>query len=256
MSTTCTNCGKPSGGKFCRHCGASLAGTAPACARCGQALAPNARFCAGCGAVAGASPESLSGNAKLGWFAAGGVTVALIGGAMLALAKPVAAPAVASSTAAGFAAGDEATATDIANMTPRERFDRLFNRIMRSAETGDAATVSTFSPMAMQAYQMLDTVDADARYHASLILLHTEDVAGARALADTILRSQPGHLFGYVIKGTIARFQQDQKALDQAYADFLKHYDAETKAKRPEYADHPRALEDFLAAARAARGPS
>lgn len=256
MSTTCTNCGKPSGGKFCRHCGASLAGTAPACARCGQALVPNARFCAGCGAVAGATPETLNSNAKLGWFAAGGVTVALIGGAMLALARPAAAPAVTASGAAGFTAGDEATATDIANMTPRERFDRLFNRIMRSAETGDAATVSTFSPMAMQAYQMLDTVDADARYHASLILLHTEDVAGARALADTILRTQPGHLFGYVIKGTIARFQQDQKALDQAYADFLKHYDAETKAQRPEYADHPRALEDFLAAARTARGPS
>jgi hypothetical protein len=254
VSTTCTNCGKPSGGKFCRHCGASLAGAAPSCIKCGQALAGNARFCAGCGTPAGAGPEALNSNAKLAWFAAGGVTVALIGGAMLALARPAQPAAVSASNAAGVAAGDEATTTDISTMSPRERFDRLFNRIMRSAETGDAATVSTFSPMAMQAYQMLDTVDADARYHASLILLHTEDVAGARALADTILTQTPGHLFGYVIKGTIARFQQDQNALDQSYADFLKHYDTETKANRPEYADHPRALEDFLAAARAARG--
>ncbi len=254
MSTTCTSCGKPSGGKFCRHCGSPLAGAAPSCVKCGQELPGNARFCAGCGTQAGAAPASLNGNAKLGWFAAGGVTVALIGGAMLALARPAPPTAVTASGAAGLAAGDGATTTDISNMSPRERFDRLFNRIMRSAETGDAATVSTFSPMAMQAYQMLDTVDADARYHASLILLHTEDVAGARALADTILKQTPGHLFGYVIKGTIARFQQDQKALDQAYADFLKHYDTETKANRSEYAEHPRALEDFLTAARAARG--
>jgi hypothetical protein len=143
-------------------------------------------------------------------------------------------------------------------MTPRERFDRLFNRIMRAAEQGDGATVERFAPMALSAYGMLDAadVDADARYHAALIRLHTGDVDGAAALADTILKKHPGHLFGIIIRGTIARFKKDQKALDQSYTDFLAHYDAETKAKRPEYAEHPRALDEFLKAARAARGQS
>jgi hypothetical protein len=142
---------------------------------------------------------------------------------------------------------------DLSTMTPRERFDRLFNRIMRSAESGDENSVGTFAPMALQAYGMLDTIDADARYHAALIMLHTGDVDGARALADTISKLQPGHLFGTVIRGTIARFQQDQKALDAAYGEFLKNYDRETAAARQEYGEHPRALKDFLDAARAAK---
>jgi hypothetical protein len=139
-------------------------------------------------------------------------------------------------------------------LTPRERFDRLFNRVMRAAESGDQATVTSFAPMAMSAYHMLDTVDVDARYHAALIELHTGEVEGARALADSILRAQPGHLFGYVVRATIARFQKDDRALQQTYADFLAHYAAEKARGRPEYGEHPRALEELLKAAQAASG--
>jgi hypothetical protein len=164
---------------------------------------------------------------------------------------------VASASGAEAALGGstgEATPPDISNMSPRERFDRLFNRIMRAAESGDANTVSTFAPMAIQAYGMLDTADPDARYHLALIQLHTGDVEGARAQGDSILKAQPGHLFGYIVKGTIARFQKDTKSLPGIYADFLKHYDAEQAAQRPEYAEHPRAVEDFLKAAQASGG--
>ena len=42
-------------------------------------------------------------------------------------------------------------------MTPRERFDRLFNRIMQAAERGDSAQVERFTPMALGAYHQLDT---------------------------------------------------------------------------------------------------
>jgi hypothetical protein len=124
---------------------------------------------------------------------------------------------------------------------------------MRAAESGDEGTVSAFSPMAIQAYGMLDTVDADARYHLALIYLHAGDVEAARAQGDSILLTQPGHLFGYVVKGTIARFQQDQASLPKIYSDFLAHYAAEQAAKRPEYAEHPRALEDFLKSAKGER---
>jgi hypothetical protein len=191
------------------------------------------------------------------WFLGGGAVVLLVGGLVLGLGRRTGAgPEAAAATAAPFAAGAGADgpAPDISNMSPRERFDRLYNRIMRAAESGDEATVTNFSPMALQAYQMLDEVDADARYHAALIRLHTNDVEGARALADTILKKQPGHLFGYIVIGTIARFQKDDKALARAYADFLAHYDAEKQAGRPEYEEHARAVEDFLQAARDSRG--
>jgi hypothetical protein len=134
-------------------------------------------------------------------------------------------------------------------MSPRERFDRLYNRIMRAAESGDEATVTRFTPMALMAYAQLPDVDADARYHAALLKVHTGDVDGARALADTILSQNPGHLFGYLIRGTTARWQKDDGALASAYTAFLSHYDAEMKAGRDEYSEHSRALEDFRQAA-------
>lgn len=171
-------------------------------------------------------------------------------------AARAAAPAAAEAPFAAGGGGADGAAPDISNMTPRERFDRLFNRIMRAAEQGDETTVTTFAPMAISAYGMLDSADADARYHAALIYLHTGNVDGARALADTILQRQPAHLFGYVIRGTIARFNKDDALLRKSYRDFLSHYDAETNAKRAEYSEHPRALEEFLKAARAAGGKS
>ncbi len=220
-----------------------------------------ARFCANCGSSAAKRSETIGGNERLLWFLAGGGVVAVVGGLALYATRgqPVAPGAVPAAAEAPFAAGGDGaggTPPDISNMSPRERFDRLFNRIMRAAEQGDETTVTTFAPMAISAYGMLDSVDADARYHAALIYLHTGNVDGAKALADTILKKQPSHLFGYVIRGTIARFNKDDALLKKSYTDFLSHYDAETKANRPEYAEHPRALEEFLKAARDAGGKS
>ncbi len=149
-------------------------------------------------------------------------------------------------------AGDGAP-PDISNMSPRERFDRLYNRVMRAAQSGDEATVSRFTPMALMAYAQLDSLDPDARFHAALLEAHTGDVAGAAAQADTILAQHPGHLFGYVVRGSVARWRKDEKALTRAYAGFLEHYDAELKADRPEYADHKTSIDEFHQAAETAR---
>jgi hypothetical protein len=143
---------------------------------------------------------------------------------------------------------------DISAMSPRERFNRLYNRIMQAAQSGDQATVTRFTPMALGAYAQLDTIDADARYHTALLKVHTGDVEASRVLADSILAQSPGHLFGYIIQGTVARFRKDQKALGRAYGGFLKHYDAEMKAGRPEYQDHRTSLDDFRKAALDAGG--
>jgi len=167
-----------------------------------------------------------------------------------------AAEAAASAPFAGGAAAGGGPPPDISNMSPRERFDRLYNRIMTAAENGDEGTVTNFSPMALQAYTMLDTVDADARYHAALIKLHTGDIDGATALGDTILANSPGHLFGYIVLGTVARFRKDDAGLKKAYSGFLSHYDAEMKAGRTEYTDHARSITDFKKAAEAERSPA
>ena len=98
-----------------------------------------------------------------------------------ARAAPVAVGPVAPSGAAPPVA-----APDISQMSPRERFDRLYNRIMTAQEQGDQATVETFTPMALMAYAQLPEVDADAQYHLALLRLHAGDVAGAQA-ADAAL---------------------------------------------------------------------
>jgi hypothetical protein len=148
--------------------------------------------------------------------------------------------------AGGLAAGDPAgRAPDISRMSPRERFDRLFNRVMQAAEQGDTAQVDRFTPMALGAYAQLDSINADARYHAAVLRLQVGDNAGALALADTILARSPGHLFGYIVRGTAARFQGDSAAARRAARDFLTHYDAEQRANRIEYREHEPAIEDF-----------
>ncbi len=144
---------------------------------------------------------------------------------------------------AGGAPGGRAP--DISAMSRRERFDRLFNRVMAAAERGDSVTVVTFMPMALGAYGQLDTVDVDARYHAALLLLHADSVPAALALADTIEAAEPGHLFGYLVRGAAADRAQSDTMRRQAYRDFLAHYDAEQRAGRLEYREHQAAIDDF-----------
>jgi hypothetical protein len=158
--------------------------------------------------------------------------------------QPVA-PDMANTGAAGGDRPEAGPAPDISALSPQERFDRLFNRIMQAAERGDSVEVERFTPMALGAYQQLDSRDADARYHAAVLHLQVGDFAPALALADSILAESPGHLFGYLIRGTVARLQNDPVALARADRDFLAHYPAETAAKRVEYLEHQPVLDEF-----------
>ena len=248
-SHKCPACGAEASGRFCSSCGAALApGT---CASCGGLLAAQARFCPTCGAAAGAAGR---GRPRAAWAAAGAAVVALA----LVLGLVVRGESRgATAVTAAPAASDAGTPPDISQMTPRERFDRLYERSMRASESGDTATVARFAPMALLAYQQLDTIDADARYHAALLRLHTGDIPGAEALGDSILALNPGHLFGYIVKATVGRWRHDEPAEKAAYADFLSHYDAELRAARPEYTAHKTIMDDMrqraLAAAPAGR---
>jgi hypothetical protein len=201
--------------------------------------------------LGGAAPAAS--RDRLPWLIAGASAIALLGVLIAFLAKkeqaaPAPQPAQATSPRPGGAEGMP-SAADLAAMTPKERFDRLYNRVMRAAESGDQATVEQFSPMARMAYAQLDSVDADARYHMAMLYLHTGGVPEAKAVVDTLLQKSPGHLFGYMLQGSIARFSKDDKAVQSARKAFLEHYDAEIKKALPEYNEHQRAVDDFKAAA-------
>jgi hypothetical protein len=170
-------------------------------------------------------------------------TLALLGLLIAFLARSDRAQPLA--MAAAEAPGGGGTPPDISAMSPRERFDRLYNRVMQASESGDEATVSQFLPMATMAFQQLDSVDADARYHLAMMQMHTGQAAAAASQADSIVLEHPGHLFGYMIRGTVARWQKDDAARSRAEHDFIAQYDTEIASKRPEYTEHGRALEQF-----------
>ncbi len=228
------------------------------CAVCRAPLPPDARFCGHCGGAIGAGRgrgRPLEDRAP--WLLAAIAIAAALAGILVWLARNPAVPAQALAAEApaaeapadpgapGAGLGMPGSPPDLSQMSPRERFDRLFDRIMRAATQGDAGTVTGFTPMALSAYAQLDTIDADARYDAALLRIHIGDVAGSEALADTILANAPDHLFGYMIHGSVAHWRKDAKSERAMYQAFLRHYPDEMKASRPEYQRHQTAVDDF-----------
>ncbi|HTE65956.1 MAG TPA: hypothetical protein VK736_06830 [Candidatus Binatia bacterium] len=134
--------------------------------------------------------------------------------------------------------GPAAVAPDISQMSPEERANRLFNRIMILDEAGKTDSVKFFLPMALGAYSQLPALDVDARYHIGLIQLAGGEPAGAVAQADTILRTVPNHLFAFVLRAHAYRDLGNRQAQRRAYADFLRNEAAELARNRPEYAEH------------------
>jgi hypothetical protein len=207
------------------------------CSKCGAPV--SGRFCPSCGA--GQDSARASGP----WILVGGI-IALIAafGLGVLVGKGSGAPAL--DAAAGQSAPSGGmVAPDISNLSPRERFDRLYDRVMRASSEGDAATLQRFAPMAVQAYGMLDSVDIDAQYDVAVIKLHIGDIDGARLLADSMVRSQPTHLFGSMIRFTIGRFGGDSATARTAAAAFLRNYPAEMRRDRPEYGKHQSAIDTF-----------
>jgi hypothetical protein len=180
----------------------------------------------------------------------------MLGGlALLVVAAAVALPRLRSAPAAAtpasaVAVDGSAAIPDISQMTPAERFDRLYRRVMQAARTGDTMS-ARLAPMALGAYEMLDrdSLDADTRYHAALIKLHLGDADGAAALGDSILARDSTHLLGLVARGMAFRWARDTAQLKPVYAAFRRHVTAEMARARPEYAEHSMILGEFRQAA-------
>jgi hypothetical protein len=164
--------------------------------------------------------------------------------------------AASSSIAGAGGGGGRAATTDISQMTPRERADRLFNRVMTGSESGNRKEVSFFGPMALQAYAMLGNLDPDARYHVGLIDAAIDNPAAASAQADSLEKESPRHLFVPLLRWEAANRRKDTAAMQRAYRQFLDRYDQEMATDKAEYRDHRGRLEAFRDEARGVLGPS
>jgi hypothetical protein len=254
MTTTCPSCGADATGKFCANCGAPLQGAV--CASCRAPLTPGAKFCHRCGASAGAVPaerQSGVGNA-LPWSVAAIALLALVAlaaGQRFARAREtpngeaVAMPA---------GAGTPARAPDISSLSPAERAERLYDRIMGAAERGRADSVRFFMPMAIQAYEALGDLTIDQRYDLGRLAEVAGDAAVAAAQADTILRLHPHHLLGLVLAARAARLRGDDRSARQYLVQLSGAERSERQKQLPEYLLHQNDIESALAEFRQRRG--
>lgn len=220
------------------------------CHACGAPLSATAKFCHKCGAAV-ATAAATGWRAGLPWALAGAALGALVtvlamrGAGSRDLGRDAPAP------------GSRLPAPDISQMSPQERANRLFNRVMILAEAGKNDSVRFFLPMALGAYRQLPELDADARYHIGLLQLAGGDATAALAEADTIQRSSPTHLFIYVLRAHAYQQQGNTQQERRAYADFLRTEPAEMAKNRPEYAQdaHLDALTRFKGEASRATRP-
>lgn len=232
------------------------------CSNCGTALAPTAKFCHKCGAKVGAPPPAPGAAASwqiwLPWSIAGVAVGAMV--MFLALRGGGGGGAGASgaggSPTAPFAGGPPGgvmATTDISQMSPEEAARRLFDRVMRLDSEGKKDSARFFIPMAIGAYNQLPARDADAHFDLGILYATGGDAPGTLAQADTILRSAPTHLYGFILRAKAYQLQNDAAGLRKAYADFLKNEAAERRRGRPEYADHANMLDSYHQEASSAR---
>jgi hypothetical protein len=233
--------------RICTSCGAEIRATAKFCQRCGTATdgsAPSAA--AGSGASRGARGTL---PAFLPW--------AVTGIALLSLLAYVVGRTVgsgAASPAAAIAVADSpGRAPDISQMSPVERADRLFQRVMEYVAAGKSDSVRFFAPMAIQSQLALAPLDDHRRYDLGLLAMISGDAEMAKAQADTILAREPDHLLGLILAMRTSGMRLDSASRSAFAARLLEAVDRERAKGRPEYTDHD---PDITAAVREAANPS
>ncbi|MEO6445787.1 MAG: zinc ribbon domain-containing protein [Gemmatimonadaceae bacterium] len=269
-SVTCPSCGTTSAGKFCGECGSALLG-AP-CAACSTLLTPGARFCHRCSAAVGAParaatpptarPQPPPSRTLLPWVIGTAAVFALV--IIVAVQQSsatnttVAGPDIPldgpmSATSAPFAGGSAngvVRAPDISAMSPRERADRLYDRVMRLAAAGKSDSATFFATMATQAYEILDPADNDLRYDYGRMAELSGNLPVAKKQADAILASNPDHLLGLILAVRVAQLQGDTKSVARLSKTLLAVQATELSKNIEEYERHKGDIDAALVVAR------
>ncbi len=212
------------------------------CPSCRTRLVADARFCHRCGLSLGGAVASRRwhGPTALIYAVIGlAVLVAAVGVMMMSGDRPSIAPApVASAPPSGGA-------VDLSTMTPREMADRLFNRVIMASEQGNIEEAQRFAPKAIQAYEQVARLDADAHYHMGLIYSVMGDFENVRNQISIIKQYTPNHLLGLILEHDTAEKEGNPFAAARAAQAFAEAYDAEIRANRPEYEAHRNTIEAF-----------
>ena len=142
-------------------------------------------------------------------------------------------------------------APDISAMSPRERANRLYDRIMRLHEQGKTDSVQFIAVnMFIPQLRSMEPLDAHMRYDLGRVgeVAGTVDVATAQA--DTILRTQPNHLLGLILASRAARMRGDEPAALAFDRRAIAAEPAEGAKQLEEYVAHAADIAEGLAEAR------
>lgn len=209
------------------------------CSECEAPLVTDALFCHSCGSpLPGTPPATTSGTnvpALLRWGVPTLAVIALIVVTAIRYGTDQPGDGAASTVPLGVSSGQ---APDISSMSPEERADRLFNRVMRLSSEGKADSAAFFGTMAFGALEALTPLNLHRRYDMGLVALVTGDVARAKAQGDAILAERRTHLLGLSLAARVAEARGDAAGAKAFRRRLLAAESAERKAALPEYTDH------------------
>lgn len=138
-------------------------------------------------------------------------------------------------------------APDISGMTPTQRAERLYDRVMSAAERGLVDSVRFFVPMALQAYEAIGELNLDQRYDLGRLAEVAGDARIATAQADTILRANPDHLLGLILASRAAALRNDERAAARHLERLARVEAGERRKQLPEYLLHQNDIDMALA---------
>jgi hypothetical protein len=233
-------------------------------------LTPGALFCHRCGLAIGSTVQNStpvsrapnapppasrpqSGSQFLPWSIAAlalVAVVAILAGQRFGTSDPTSATQPETQTPLGDGQG-VVRAPDISSLSPRERADRLYDRMMRLASENKKDSVQFFAPMALSAYDALGPLDLDLRYDFGRIAEISDNLAVAQAQADSILAESPTHLLGLILAGRVAALRTNNAQRDQLARRLMQAEPAETKKSLEEYTRHRGDIDAALSEARA-----
>lgn len=148
------------------------------------------------------------------------------------------------------AMGQAGPAPSIANMSPSERANRLYVRVMSYAEQGKVDSVATFAPMVLAAHEMLTTPTVDERYHFGRVAEVVGESTIATAQADTILAAHPQSLLGLLLAARAARMRNDAPSAAKFDQRLLNAVEQERATRNPDYESHQQEIDRALADAK------
>lgn len=135
-------------------------------------------------------------------------------------------------------------------MSPTERADRLFNRVMQYWSEGKADSAAFFAPMALAAFEGIAPLTAHVRYDLGLVAIVAGDITKAAAQSDTILAGRKNHLLGLALAARVADARGDIAAGRAVRARLVAADSAERATGLQEYIDHEADLRAVVEAAK------